>query len=732
MNRTERQPSAVADTPKSKTLRGAGLCALLGIFFSFAAASIYTAIFLQINAPDALSDAGARLGAILSLSNLLRAAVLLPLGLLASAMLLWGAKATLEKVFAWRWLIAGSVFVLYLICGINFSNAGYYHLVIQPDLGGNLCSPLFGMVRGIRSDEWLVNVPLTVSSDYAGYGEFNEILRGTVNYNLPATGLYLSYAALADPLNFGYFLFGAVGGMSFFWCGTMLLAIMLSLEFSYIISGKRKLFALLGVGLIALSPFNLWWSVSALLTGFMGILVCAYYCFQAKKFWVRCFCMAGVALSGAYFICQFYPAWQVPMVYILLPLFLWIIIENFDVLRAFGKRDWIAAAVAVAFMASVILSYLLGISEYTKAIMGTVYPGERFETGGYALQKAFSFIQTFRFPFRDVTVGSNNSEAGVFFSLFPLPTLMALYAVIRQIVANIKNKTKKIDLLTLLLLLPALFIGAFCTVGFPDWLARLTLMSYSPPTRAVDWLCFIDVLLLIRLASRREDKLPTLVAVGAVGLTVVNSILQSQSMCPGYLSDRYTLVISLATLLFGMSCFASIGEKNKKAILTSFALIAIAAGLAVSPVNSGLESLTKKPAAVKIQEISASNPEAKWIGYGNLIVGQYAVANGAPCITSTNYIPNMELWERLDPDGEYAEIYNRYAHVTLLFTEEETSFTLLGPDHIRVDLCYEDIALTECRYLFSLMPVAEESDAVDFCLVYHESNAFIYEIVYLP
>ena len=708
------------------------VCVLDGIVLSFALATLYTLLIQLRNGPQLVFHAHTLSPLIFSPANLFRGAVLLPFAVLITATLLWDIKAVLNTVFAKRWYVALGVFAWYLLCGINFSNAAAFHYYIQPDLNGDLFMPLFGKVRGIRSDEWLVNMPFSVSTDYAGYGKFNEILRGTMNDNLPATGLYFSYAALSDPLNFGYFLFGAEGGASFFWCGGMMLSIMLSLEFAYILSGKRKLFALLGVALIAFSPFNLWWSISTLLTGFMGILVCTYYCMQADSFPKRCMWMLGVAMSGAYFICQFYPAWQVPMVYILIPLFVWILVEHFEVLRNFRAREWIAAAVAIVLMASIVLSYLAGIQNYTEAIMGTVYPGARFETGGYALKKIFAFIQTLRLPFQDVIVGSNNSEASTFFALFPLPILMGLYVLIRQMIEKFKDRTAKLDLLNLLLLIPALFLSVFCTVGIPDWLARITLMSYSPADRAADWLSFVNLLLLIRLTAKGEKyKLPVPIAVGAVGFVVINSVLQSYAMCPGYLADRYVLLIVPVTLVFGMACFARLEGRSCDRILAVFAVIAIAIGLTVTPVNRGLESLTEKPAAKKIQEISQADPDAKWIGYGNIISGQYLVANGAPCITSTNYIPNIELWTKLDPVGQYNEIYNRYSHISLQFVEGETAFRLLSPDHIALDLSYGDIEKTECRYVFAMGAIEEASEAIDLRVLYQESNVWIYEIVYL-
>ena len=700
---------------------------------SLCGASIYTLIYTVATGAQAICTLVGVFATLFSAANLLRAVVLMPVSILAVALLLSDAKKTLETVFRNRWRIALSVFALCVICQINFSSVAAFNWAFQPDLGDSLAKPLFGIARGIRSDEWLVALPRAASSEFAGYGQFNEILRGASNYNLAANGLYLSYSALSDPANIGYFLFGTDMGISFFWCANFMMSIMMALEFSYIISGKSRVAALVGAALLAFSPFNLWWGVTGLLTSFFAILVATHYCFAFEKYWQRLLCMLGVGLAGAYFICHLYPAWQVPMVYLLVPLFIWLLVKNFDTLKAFRLRDWLGAGAAIAFMGSIVIAYLLGSKGYMESIMNTVYPGARFELGGYALDKSFAFIQTLQFPFRSIQAGSNVCEAGTFFSLFPLPILFSVYVLIRQILAKRRDKTQKIDLLNLLLLIPTVFLLLFCTVGFPHWLAKLSLMSYSPSFRAVDHLGLVNTVLLIyHLTASRKYRLPIAPVACIVGTTVACSILFSQKMCPGYLTLGYTLLASALAMLLGLAFFARLSWSSGKRLLIAISLVLIAVGLAVHPINSGIGALTEKPASKKIQEISQADPTAKWIGYGDILHGQYAVANGAPCITSTNYVPNMELWQKLDPTGQYEEVYNRYAHITLVFTEEETAFKLLGPDHMKLELSYQDIEKTGVRYVFSTTPLEEESPYVDFRLLYQESNAYIYEIVYNP
>ena len=710
----------------------AALTVLIGALFSFLAVFFAALLYVKAVGSSVLFAPLSLLAYVFSPVNAVRALVLLPLGVLAFAILFYGARRVSDFVFEKRWLITLSVLGLWVLCKVNFSNVSIYNGIIQPHLGDGLMSPLFGQTRPIRSDEWLVDMAQAVSTKFAGYGRFNEILRGTSNYNLAATGLYFSLAALAEPFNFGFYLFGTEYGVSLFWCAAMLFGIALSFEFGYIISDKSRVGGLLGIALIALSPFHLWWSVCDLIVGALGFLVCAYYCVHAKRFLHRCLLLASAAFSALYFVAQLYPAWQVPFVYIIIALFAWIAIENFDRLKAFCRRDWIAVGVAVAAFGVILLAYVLEIREYSASVLSTVYPGERFETGGYALRKNFSFIESFLLPFKDITAGSNNSEASTFFSLYPLPTLIAVYVLIRQLAAKKKDSTQRLDVFNIALLIPTLFLTVYCTVGIPAWLSKITLMSYSPAFRATDFLAFANTLLLIRNTSRlNRYRLRLPVCAVAVGAVLLFSLREAEKMCPSYMTVLYAVLIFATALAFGVACFSRLPEKLRSGILVGFCAIAIGVGCFVSPMNAGIGALTEKPVALKLQEISQNDPEAKWIGYDSIILGQYAVANGAPCITSVNYVPNMALWQTLDPDGVYNEVYNRYAHVVLKFTEGETVFTLLTPDSMQLELSYGDIAKTGVKYILSQKLIEENSSLVDLALLYAEDGAYIYEILFL-
>jgi len=62
------------------------------------------------------------------------------------------------------------------------------------------------------------------------------------------------------------------------------------------------------------------------------------------------------------------------------------------------------------------------------------------------------------------------------------------------------------------------------------------------------------------------------------------------------------------------------------------------------------------------------------------------VAQGLRAFNATNNYPDYGKWKVIDADGQWEEIYNRYAQVSVQLTDQQTNIELLSPDHIKVTL----------------------------------------------
>lgn len=716
-------------------------CAFLFMFGSFECQlSQKKSVFFRI-ATVALSATSLSLGAdtlyclmnglkIISLASLIRIILFAIAFVTISCYVVFEAERVSDFIHKNRWFIALSIFVLFVLLKLNFSNAGCFHYSVQPGSQTSYTLPIFGSLRDIRSDEWLVDMPRRASAEYCGYGLINDIVRGCGNYTISSSYLYLSYSALYNPFNLGFFLFGTVYGTSFFWSGLFIMSVIMAYEFSLVITNHNRRLSVLGMGILGLSQFALWWSVNIHILCLQAIIVCSYYFLRKEKLWQRALLALGVASSGACFICNIYPAWQVPLAFILIAIFAWIIVDGFDKVKALRWKEWSIVGVALVFLSSIVLAFLSDTSAYNEAVLQTVYPGARFDAGGDAFYKGSWYIQSLLYPFKNT---GNNSEAGVFFNLFPLPMILGAIIVIKQIAVRIIKKSGKIDFLMLFALVPTAIITLYCTKGFPDWLAKLSLMSYSMPIRAIDMLGLLNAYFLVRILSYKDDeKLTVPVWGGAIAgiLLVLYNLKNTEKFYAGYMTYSYLAVISLVIVSLVIVLLCKTSQRVRNIIISVTATLVIVCGVMVLPISRGLDSLFEKPASEKVSEIVALDPDAKWIGYDTIIFPQFLIANGAPTINSVNYIPNMELWQKLDPTGAYNEVYNRYCHVCCVFTNEPTSFTLTQPDLIILRLNYEDIAKTEVKYVFTPYQLSESSDSLDFSLIYSEENVFIYEIIY--
>lgn len=643
---------------------------------------------------------------------------------------LFDTKSVLDFIHNKRWAIALLIFLMFFALKLNFSNGACFNYHVQPDIGTAYSVPVFGVVRDIRSDEWLVDLPRRASAEYSGYGLINDIVRGTANYNISSSYLYMSYSALANPLNFGYFLFGTEYGTSFHWSGLFILSIMVAYEFSLLITGGQRGVSVFGMAILGLSSFALWWSINVHILAMAAVIVAANGFFKSDKLYARILFAIGVAVSAACFICTVYPAWQVPAAYILLAVFAWVIVSNFDRVKAMKWKDWTVFGAAFLFMCSIVLAYLVDTAPYNSEIMNTVYPGSRFDNGSNAFYKGSWYIQSLLYPFNNT---GNNSEAGAFFNLFPLPMILATVIVIWQLVRRIVRKEGRVDLLLLLLLVPTAMITLYCTKGYPAWLAKITLMNYSIPSRAVDFLGLANCYILLRLLSYGDEEklnIPVWAGIGAGVCLVFYNIKNTEKFYPEYMTSWYVVIISMVIVSVAVVLLCKMSAKNRGSIIAIASMLVIVSGVLVLPITRGLDSLLHKPASYEVQRIVEEDPDAKWIGYDTIIFPQFLIANGAPTINSINYLPNMELWTELDPEGVYNEVYNRYSHVSCVFTEDQTSFTLVQQDLMILRLNYADIEKTGVKYVFSPYGIGENTDILDLKLIYNESNVFIYEIVY--
>jgi len=660
-------------------------------------------------------------------------------------------------MFKYRYVLAVTVFFVLVIGQIHFSSVAMFDYHIQPGYGSEFIAPIFGSANPIRSDEWAVSTPIQLAAQFdpEPFGRYNYITRGTATENMHY-GLTFNLASLAFPFSV-FHLFGAEYGISARWVGLLIMTFMISLEFSYIITKKNRLLALVGACLITFSPFFQWWSYVLFIPAGLGVLVCFYYFINAETKVRKILLALGAAVFLSMFIVNLYPPWQVPASYLYLGLAVWIIVDNWERIKQLKKLDYVIIALTAILVTGVVGVFLYESREYLAGITNTVYPGARIETGGGVAFADFTNRMMNAgllapMSVRNSFLYTNISEFGGFYTLFPIPILFASFLMIKE---------KRVDLLSLILIIVSVFIGTYIIVGWPQVLARIFLMSFSTSIRVLDILLFVQIFLFLRIMSWKANhneisennenakpqstkpqntkckpqninyKAQILTISGAIAvsacLTFIAHFLSRTTFY--YPIPAWYFVISFvgfSVVLYSIFDF----QRNKKIFMSAciylicFSLFTF---ITVHPIMRGLDVIYSKPLSEKISEL-AVNPDEKWISLDHVLYGPpFLVASGASTINSTNFYPNLDLWHELDPERNYENIYNRYAHVSVELTSDNTSFVLYHADHMLLRLSYSDLYTAGVRFIHTREPL-QDNETVRFVLLYDEGGSRIYAV----
>lgn len=631
-----------------------------------------------------------------------------------------------EFIYRKRYLLCLSLLLFLVSFGFTGTSLSFWDYYIQPEYTQQNYNPILGKARAIRSDEWVVNsiIDLSQSKLEDPFSSTNDLSRGTdtkvsLITKAPVKGINI----LVNPFKLLYMIFGNEAGISFWWYGRLLALFLLSFEFFMIFTNKNKVPSLVGSILVTFAPVVQWWFstplVDILIFGSLAIIIFDKF-FKVDKQWQKILLSVAMAIVGACYICCYYPAWQITFGYVYLILFIWLLIKH--------KKSLSLKLIPYLLFVLIIVCLLVGYMLYDsldaiEVILNTAYPGKRISTGGGGWQLLFTYFSSFMYSFKDIANPCENSQ---FISLFPIPLIVGCYFII-------KNKWKNRDWLLILLVSLSILLLIWNFIFIPELIAKLTLLSMSTPQRAQVTIGYLMVLILVHLLANYSNKIcfNKVLSVVVSLIVVCFGMNLVDKLFPFYLSAKYFSVFSILFFML-VYMFLSNGDKYIKSIYAILVFITLVPGITVNPVTKGLDVLYDKPLAKEIQKIEKKNPNSKWLVVSDYYLkSNYFVVNGASTINSVNIYPNLELWKKFDNEGKYEDIYNRYAHIIVKFTEEETYYEYVESycDLIKLNLSYKDFATMDVDYLST----DEELDSVlvkklNVKKIYDEYGMFIYEV----
>ncbi len=630
-------------------------------------------------------------------------------------------------LFKYRYWIAIIIFILCIIFELSGSSIGIWNQFI--DSGNIDDGVIFGNSRSIRSDEWAVLTPMTFSQNFDGFSYFSNLIRGgntdvSMVYALPI----MNPIQIFRPFQIGFLFLGMAKGLSFFWCGRLIALFLVMIELFMIITKKDKLLSFVGAILVTLAPIVQWWFAingiaEIFIFGGLAVILLHYY-LLTENFKKRCLYLLGMVICAGGYVLVLYPAWQIPMFYVFLAIAISEIITNRKSCKI-RKKDIISIIIAV--LVFVICMGIIFINSFNtvKSVMNTVYPGGRAETGGGQISKIFKYAMNIFLPFKSEGIQNTCAEATMF-TLFPMGLVLAGIVI---------GKEKKKDIYLLLLLIIYMLLGIWCVIGFPEIIAKLTLFSNSTAKRSILALGFAEVLILIRSMSiiKTPQKKSVSLIFSIIFSVIVIAICQHAN--PTYFSTKMLIAMFIMCIYLFFCIFRYQAKYAKELFCCGIVFVMIMTGATVNPIRSGVNNIYQSEIIAKIQEIQKQE-EGKWIVEGlGFPIANYVLMAGVPVINSTNVYPDMEKWHKIDTEGKYEDVYNRYSHINIELKNEkdipENKFVLEKSDVFKVYLTSEELQKLDVKYIFTVNKLEEyNNEKIKFEKIFATTNSgyYIYKL----
>src|SRR5574344_1293108 len=630
-------------------------------------------------------------------------------------------KKMWEWIYKYRYLIGICMFAIIVAFGYHGSSIGLYNKFIEPSTDITSGTPILGGDRAIRSDEWMVGTPATLSqaSPINDYSEINKTMmgiEGNVSFypKLPTK----TWAAITSPRLLGFLFLPLTQAFSFNWYFELFAIFFASFEFFMIITKKKKVWSLAGAMLISFAPAVQWWSNTTLIWVGLAAIVLFNKFLNSKSIKKKILLSVLIGWLGAVYIQVLYPAWLVTYAYIYLAIIIWQLIENKG---KYKLRDiFLLLFIVIAVIAALIIPLYMSSKSIFTATMNTVYPGARFSTGGMGWEHLFNYIVSTFLPY--IRFG-NASEASQFLCFYPIPLIIGIKCIIDN------YKTHKKDWFLILLTLSIILLSIWNFVEIPKFISKITLLSFSTSDRSqvtVGFGCVVLMIYCLANYASKENKNKYLTFALAFVLTFLG-VYVTKNAYPE-LSKKVLLVSMFIFTIADYLILLNI-KKYSKFIAVTFIVGSFAVGGTVHPISRGLGVIFEKPVSKEIQSIVNSDSDGLWLATDTAIyVQNYTLANGAKVLNSVNFYPNYDLWDIIDPENQYEDVWNRYAHFNVNLTKASNSVELLQADSIKLNLNVNSICDIGVDYLISSSSTLDDysNKTITITNIYGNENMFIY------
>ena len=634
-----------------------------------------------------------------------------------------------EFIYKNRYKIACAFLLFVMVGGYSGSSITNYNYLVQSDIDQGRYHTLLGAARYARSDEWGSSTDYILSQGIGEnrFGYFSNRLRGTTTDMFTLVGAPVKdILMLGRPFQIGFLLFGNSMGLSFYWYVRLVAMVLGAFELCMIVSNKNKRISLLGMIIITFSSAVQWWYCLDNLIWAQIILVLFNMFFETDRREIKYLCAFGLLVGLLSYVFFLYPAWQIPFAYFMLGMGIWILLKNSKTYKL-NWHDSILIIITVVCFAGLLFRWYSLSENAIEATMNTAYPGDRREIGGGSLT-VYAYVYDI---FTSILGTPDACEFSSMLSFFPVPYLLGIFYLVR-------NRKRENAIFLIPMIAVSMFLGYWCWRGFPETLAKYTLMSMSTANRTGLVLGTINIYILIFLLGRikKEDKWMNWSIATICGILATIYVIYKGITIPPEEGYFHGFKVAISAVLFLIS-FVSIFNMDKKifqiVFMGSSIVIAFASGIIVNPIIRTTDIIYTKPVSIKLAEIREEDPDAIWIGDAvDFHVNNYMVANGIRTLNSTSVYPNIDFFEEFLNDKEHFREYeyNRYSHNIVFLSNEPSDIELTQMDKLVWTFNYNDLDKFNVDYILSSRNLNRLGFDREFEMLYYEDGIYIFKTLH--
>lgn len=608
------------------------------------------------------------------------------------------------------------LFIIAVATGVSGSSTGIYWDTFGK-AGVHDPALLAGQPRIIRTDEWLVQSSWIVSQEEQGFPAFDRTFPGgmdaTIQNDLPSW----DWSTLFRPHVAGFLFLPLDQGMAVRWWLPALALLAGCYVFVVTLLPRRPLTAaLLSVG-VYFTPLVQWWFLPTTIFPFAFAflaMTAVVWALKDPRLWARTVWAAVAAYTAVTTAMSIYAPFIVPAALVVLFFAVGAVLAAVRsralTWRAALKRliPLIAAVVAAAIVLAV---WLITRFPTIKAVLSTVYPGQRLQpTGALWGSGVLGFLAgpLDQALWKDnvAALGGNQSESSsvILIAVFVLPAMIWL------IVTRWRTR-RSLDWALLSTGLCTLVVLAFLFIPGWDALSHLLLLDRTTESRIRLSFALLGVVSLV-LIMRRLDQdrslrswpstiVTTAFTVLALGATVAFAYRRDPSLILGH---KVWIVVVVAIIV-------GIFLVTRGRALAGSAVLLIASlgvGIGVNPLYHGVFDLNNTAVGRAVAKVDDAHP-GTWVGIGTRVPTAVLVESDVRALNGVQTYPPAEMWKLIDPKGKYEDRWNRLANVNWVAEPGEPMVTNPVRDQIVVsfDSC-SSFAKKHISYVLTDSPLDQQ------------------------